>query len=379
MAIPAPSTENSLPEKHRLLRWAVVLVATLMLHLFIFSWMNDRIGVPSFRDPAEAAITTELLRAAPPDSPRPAPAPPPPKPRVKPRTAPPGKAPPPVPAAQAEPEALLPVGMEVPGTSTEPVIDTVAAAELQDSAKAPPGVEPQVAAAPDVAEKEKKTAPYKFDPPPSVNLNYDVYARRDGQKFHGGGRIIWHSQGQFYLITGEASLLVFTLLNFKSDGVIDEFGVSPVLYSEKRLRKPETNTHFHRERNTISFSASTATYPRNGGEQDRASIIWQLAAIGRGDAARFADGTDIDIFVAGVRDGETWRIHVVGEEEVDAGIGKVRAWHVVRHPRPGSYDQKIDIWLAPQKNWYPVRLLYTESNGDFLDMSLSNLHLLSSP
>jgi hypothetical protein len=59
------------------------------------------------------------------------------------------------------------------------------------------------------------------------------------------------------------------------------------------------------------------------------------------------------------------------------GTGKTNAWHVVRIPRPGSYDQKIDIWLAPQQGWYPVKIRYTETNGDFLDMSLSNVQLVT--
>jgi hypothetical protein len=168
-------------------------------------------------------------------------------------------------------------------------------------------------------------------------------------------------------------------MTFKSEGMIDEHGVSPVIYSEKRFRRSETATHFQRERNTISFSASEQTYPRQGGEQDRASIVWQLAGIGRGDSAKFVPDAEIDVFVAGIRDGEVWRIHVIGEEEIDTGSGKTKAWHVMRMPRPGSYDQKLDIWLAPESGWYPVKIRYTETNGDYLDMSVSNLKLADSP
>jgi hypothetical protein len=358
--------------KRRFLHWAIVLLATLVLHLLVLTWAGGHIGLPFLPPPPDTVIITELLAAAPPAVAAP-PAPP-----KKRRQAAPRKH---VvrPAAEADAHATPPVGMEVPGTSTEPVIET-AQAPGEDTSLPPSGVETQAdAAAAAQPETERKAPPHRIAPPPSANLEYKVFAHRDGQKFHGSGRIVWHAQEPHYLIMGEANLLVFTLLNFKSDGFIDEFGVSPALYSEKRFRKPETNTHFHRERNAISFSASTVSYPRKGGEQDRASIIWQLAAMGRGDASRFANGAEFDIFVAGVRDGETWRIQVVGEEEIEAGMGKVLAWHVVRHPRPGSYDQKLDIWFAPQQNWYPVKILYTENNGDFLDMSLSNFHLLAAP
>jgi hypothetical protein len=216
---------------------------------------------------------------------------------------------------------------------------------------------------------------YKVSLPPSAELKYDVQALRDGQMVYGSGKIGWQSDGERYTVNGNASILVFTVLDFKSEGVIDQFGVAPVIYTEKRFRKSETNTHFHRERNTISFSASTASYPREGGEQDRASIIWQLAGIGRGDTEKFVPGAEIDFFVAGVRDAETWRIQIIGQEEIEVGTGKVNAWHVVRIPRRGSYDQKLDIWLSQQQGWYPVKLRYTETNGEYLDMSLSNLTL----
>ena len=121
----------------------------------------------------------------------------------------------------------------------------------------------------------------------------------------------------------------------------------------------------------ISFSSSTTTYPLVGGEQDRASLIWQLAAIGRGDSTKFNPGATIDLFVAGVRDGEVWRMQVVGQEEMQLPAGKMQVWHVVRQPRPGSYDQQLDIWFAPGLEWYPVRLRFTETNGDYLDLSLS--------
>jgi hypothetical protein len=111
---------------------------------------------------------------------------------------------------------------------------------------------------------------------------------------YGSGKINWQSDGARFRIDGEAGVLFFTVFNFSSEGTVSDNGIEPVLYTEKRFRKSATNTHFHRERNTISFSASTVSYPRQGGEQDRASIAWQLAGIGRADAGVFAPDAEID-------------------------------------------------------------------------------------
>ncbi|OWW20718.1 hypothetical protein AYR66_15730 [Noviherbaspirillum denitrificans] len=217
---------------------------------------------------------------------------------------------------------------------------------------------------------------YKFSLPPSVELKYDVQALREGQQWHGSGVFQWNAGDGGYVITGEASITVLfkiTVLNFRSEGAVNASGIAPVLYSEKPWRKAMTNTHFRHADRKISFSASQNEYPYNGGEQDRASIMWQLAGIGRGDPAQFVPGTAFDIMVAGARNAETWRIDVVGQEEIDTPHGKLTAWHVMRAPKPGSYDQKIDIWLAPRYEWYPARVRFTYPGGDYLDMLLADL------
>ncbi len=227
----------------------------------------------------------------------------------------------------------------------------------------------------DTASDAKATS-YNIDLPPSADLKYDVQKiPQDGAPMYGSGTINWHTDGSKYTVDGDFGVLFITALRFQSSGTIEDSGIAPERYSEKRFRKAETNTHFHRERNTISFSSSTLSYPRTGGEQDRASIVWQLAGIGRGDSEKFIAGTSIDLFVAGTRNAETWQILILGQEDIMIDGVSTSAWHVARAPRAGSHEQKLDIWLAPAQNWYPVRLRYTETNGDYLDMTLTSLNV----
>jgi hypothetical protein len=269
-----------------------------------------------------------------------------------------------VPPAPAVPEAAP----AAPAASSEP------ATTPETETPAPVAVEPapvEQAAAPPEAPA------YRYRMPPPVQLKYDVQALRDGKVIHGSGKIAWRADGGRYQVDGEASVLFFTVLEFHSIGAVDPLGVAPELYAEKRFRRPETVTRFERDTNLIRFSASEASYPRVGGEQDRASIVWQLAAIGFGDPGRYAPGATLELFVAGVRNAEPWVIQVIGLEETDTPAGIVEAWHVVRVPRPGSYEQKLDIWLAPQHWWYPVRLRFTETNGEYLDMAVTSFQSLT--
>ncbi|WP_334186440.1 DUF3108 domain-containing protein [Noviherbaspirillum sp.] len=358
------SVEQAQVRSRRSRRAFVLVVASLLLHLIVFRWADSRIGLPAFDVEDAPVITTQLL--APPVAPPAAATPPEPAPK------PPAKRPrPPRPAdAPAQPPAatVLTTQDESPVTAAAPEIAPEIADQAQASVDEPPPL-------PDIKLPLEQEPRYVVAPLPSAELEYDVEALVKGITYYGSGMIKWHAAGDAYQIAGKAKVAFFTVLDFRSEGQLDAFGVSPVIYGEKPRNRAETNTHFHRERNEITFSASSASYPRKGGEQDRASVIWQLAAIGRGDPERFVPDSEISLFVAGTRNAETWKIRILGMEEIHTGVGLVKAWHVTRIPHPGSYERKLDIWLAPQQQWFPVKLRYSEANGDYLDMSLSNLTL----
>ena len=354
-------------------RWLVALAAAVLLHVLTLDWANRNIAVPRPQDePRPAIAMVQLPQVTPAPAPEVAPLVKP-KARPKPRFV---AAPKPTPSVEA------PVATDEPPAPAE----ASTALSADGTGKASPAP-PADAITPDAppAEKEAKAdekplvTQYKVEFPPPAELKYDVQqVPADGSHpRYGSGVISWHMGGGKYQVTGEADVLFFTLLKFTSEGSFDNFGIAPTMYSEKRFRRPETATHFNRdERNNISFSASTLSYPLKGGEQDLSSVIWELTGIGRGDREKFVPGAQIDLFVAGVRDADIWSILVVGPESIDAGDEKTQAWHVVRIPRVGSYDKKIDIWLAPQAQWYPIKIRQTEKSGDYVDMTMKSFHAL---
>ncbi|MGV8897990.1 MAG: DUF3108 domain-containing protein [Burkholderiaceae bacterium] len=372
-------------------RWLALLLASLLLHGAILHQAGWQIGVatPALPAPSQRIVTAQLqLRQA--QAPAPVSAPrkvqkpvakpkPKPKPNPKPKLADVILSAPQI--SEVAPHAIIQAqalaiaeqntdqmaGMEVPGSSIEPAIvltpDDMPAARTEPDAEVKPAV---------------SALQQAIDPPPPVLLKYDVQSKKDGKSVYGSGKISWQTDGNAYAVKGEASVLFFTVLEFRSEGAYDSFGVAPLLYSEKRFRKSATNTHFRSDPKVVSFSASTLTYPRQGGEQDRASVMWQLAALGRGNSKLFVPGMQIEIMVAGVRDAETWHIRVIGLEQIQLPAGQMAAWHLERQPRAASFDQRIEFWLAPQYQWYPVRLRYTENNGDYLDMAASVIEPIAS-
>jgi len=87
----------------------------------------------------------------------------------------------------------------------------------------------------------------------------------------------------------------------RSEGGIDDFGLAPVSFYEKRLRKEPYTTSFKRDGKTIAFTESDVTYPILGGEQDRSSAQWQLAALARLVDARLLRHQRLDDFPARAR------------------------------------------------------------------------------
>lgn len=371
-------------------RWLALLLLSALLHWLVLNSVSLRL--PPFpraaENDAELASISLLLPPTLPAKPEPV-AKLQPKAQLKPKPK-----PKPVLPAAPDPQSSVPDASSAPASGLRALAETEVAEPAKEAIGEPP-VEPATDLIADAvaqalaesmaesliaddlsseADAMREGIPhYQFSPLPSATLEYNVEGLRKGNKVYGSGKIFWRQEGNRYSVTGEASVLFFTLLDFQSQGLIDEHGVSPVLYTQKRFRKSPTHTHFQREPALISFSASTALYPRQGGEQDRASLVWQLAAIGRADPAQFVPGQVISLPVAGVRDMQTWEIKILSQEEVETGAGKHLAWHIARLPPPGSREQRLDIWLAQELGWYPVKLRQTDYNGEYLDMILSDL------
>lgn len=361
-------------------RTLIILVAAVLLHALALDWANDHIEVLRGGDDAPPPVTEVQLQPPPPE-PEPAKQSTPgkvafkPKPKPRPQTA---TAPPAEQDTQmmADTPPAPPVMQAPPNQDSDQAAQ--AGADASTASKDVSGQNDQAKVNPDEKpEDNTATTRYKVEFPPSAELKYDVekVPADGGNPSYGSGKITWQNRGGHYQVVGEASVLFFTLLKFTSEGNFDNYGIAPVLYSEKKINRSETATHFNRDdRRNISFSASTLSYPIKGGEQDTGSVIWELSGIGRGDHDKFIPGAQIDLFVAGTRDADIWSILVVGQEQIEIDHNKIPTWHVVRIPRTGSYDRKIDIWLAPQDQWYPVRIRQTEKSGDYFDMTMTSIN-----
>lgn len=216
--------------------------------------------------------------------------------------------------------------------------------------------------------------PFKLAP--SADLDYAIQARQRGFTLPGDGLVTWRAANGKYSVQADTkSALLGKIVETRSEGTIDNYGLAPAQFTEKKFRKSATNTTFDRDTKTISFTEGKLTYPLVGGEQDRASASWQLVALARAAPDKFVAGSTWTFFVAGPHDGEPWTFKVVNREKVALGgtLGDVDAVHILRAPpADDTKGQTLDIWLAPSLEWYPVRLRFTEGE-DFVEQHLSKI------
>jgi len=213
-----------------------------------------------------------------------------------------------------------------------------------------------------------------FDLPPSADLSYDLAARQRGLALKGEAIVTWRAaDGKYNTRLESRAAILGTLSDDRSEGAIDEYGLAPAQFWEKRMRKDPTVVSFDRDSKTIRFPDGEKTYPLKGGEQDRVSITWQLAAVARAAGDKFKPGSEWPFFVAGRRDAETWTFKVIKREKVQTGLGEVDAIMVSRKALKDSKDQSIDVWLAPGNEWYPVKIRFTEGDKETIEQTLRSV------
>lgn len=218
-------------------------------------------------------------------------------------------------------------------------------------------------------------AKYKTNVPPSAELAYSIKARQKGIPVEGEAVMRWRlAAGKFTASNEARAMLVGKILDARTEGTIDAYGLAPTSFTEKRFRREPTTTSFDRADKTIRFTASAQTYPIAGGEQDRNSAIWQLIAVARAAPGRFRTGSSWTFVVAGQRDADQWTFKVVDQEQLRTPLGELHTVHIERIPPADSREQRLDIWLVPSLEWYPARLRFSDDNGDFIDQTLQKLN-----
>jgi len=149
-----------------------------------------------------------------------------------------------------------------------------------------------------------------------------------------------------------------------SRGLISDAGLAPERFADKY--RSEVAAHFNYAQGRVTFSANSPDAPLLPGAQDRLSVLVQLGALVAREPARYQAGNTVSIQTIGPRAADLWLFTVGNTETLELPGGAVPALKLERQPRE-LYDQKVEVWLAPQLGYLPARIRITETNGDQID------------
>lgn len=324
--------------RHR--RLAALGALSLLLHLFAFVWIDTLVTA---RPPLVGTpLALRLVRE------RPAVAPATPAPPIEQALL------PPAPAQAAARPRPAPAPSPQPAPASEALAPAVAAA-------APPGISPL-----------QMPGRYRVRLPPSSTLQYAVTRTAPGQPAVAGepAQLTWASTDQGYRLRVEG---VLGLL--ESEGGGDDAGIAPLQASEASAAGGVQLTRFNRETRQIEPGPLAASAPLRLGSQDRASVLMQLAGIGLAEPEQMQD--TLDIVVAGTGGVRVVRWQVAGNEELATPAGVLATVHLVQLAPAG--EARVEVWLAPQRNWLPVQLRVTGPDGTVANQLVTSIQSAPPP
>ncbi len=204
----------------------------------------------------------------------------------------------------------------------------------------------------------------KFTFAASTRLKYDIAGEVKGFPYHVNGELLWVQNGKTYDARMEISHFLLGSRVQTSTGQITGHGLQPTRFGDKV--KSEVAAHFDYEKAKVTFSANTPDVPLLPGAQDQLSVLMQLGAMLAAEPQRFPAGTTLPVQAIGPRSAEAWVFHVGSLEQLALPGGELKGIRLWRDPL-GTYDPKLEIWLAPDMGYLPVRIRLTQANGDVVD------------
>ncbi len=212
-------------------------------------------------------------------------------------------------------------------------------------------------------------------PPPPAQLFYKAHADVRGLVLEGESEINWRWDAKRYRLSLETrASLTGVLLSERSEGGFDRDGLAPDTYTARRFMKEKSVARFDRGAGEIDFAGHGPAYRLQGGEQDRVSVLWQLLSMIRARPADFRQGTRKTFYVAGQRNGSPWTFEVRDKPTLRSVFGEIETVHLAYVPDEPTMKTQVEIWLAPSQDWFPVRIRFSEPNGDFIDQTLERLN-----
>lgn len=276
----------------------------------------------------------------------------------------------PEPADQPEPAGTAVTEVETPAGTAE-ATSKVASAEppeaetnalaRQETGKSPSVSTPSGAI---VAKTKPPAVQGKRTLPEQIGLRYSVQSGEDGLTVglaHYSGQV---RDGRYTLVsvteaTGISALFLRGKIVQRSEGRVMPDGLQPEVFTSAKSEKKVKTVRFDWTRGQLQLPTGNTELPHDA--QDLTSFPFHLAM--RVDA----DDPDWNLSVTNGKNLHGYRFHVVGRETLTLAGKHIEALHLQGNR---SGDGRFDVWLAPTRDWLPVRIRTLDENGKLITMTL---------
>jgi hypothetical protein len=362
--------------------WCTLVLAVIAVHAWVTQRVAERMADLDAESSMPARMEVAYVRTMELSEPPPTAAPAAPPPLAAPAAAPrPKRVRPPkaasAPEARADvaaPPAVVAGDDPVPQTAAVIVAAAAPAASVPSAPALASTNEPAAAAATIAAAASGTGAPFEW--PASTRMTYLLTGNYRGE-VSGSAQVEWIRTGSRYqvhvdFVVGPSFAPLITQRS-TSDGEITAAGLAPRRYDQE-VRVLAQN----RPRQTVLFDAGNVVLANGDvraalpGLQDTASQFVQLTYLFSTRPEVLRIGGSVDIPLALPKKVAMWTYDVVEEETLNTPFGPVAGIHL----KPRTNDQKagtlsVEMWMAPQLRYLPVRLRFSQDAETYVDLLIS--------
>lgn len=222
----------------------------------------------------------------------------------------------------------------------------------------------------DGAEKIALTVPLAIKVPASTNRTF--VARNKAKIFSPDIPIefLWKYENDHYEVSlgGGAFVAAFNKWALQSKGSVGSSGLSPDSFTATRRDGTKSVSYFDKTHNRVVFGTpGHPSKPLLPGAQNDISAAMQLAAMFYGEPQRYQIGDRIVMPVVRRTDAQVWVFNVDAFETVELPAGLTQTVKLTRSPR-SKFDTTVSVWLAPEHQYLPVRLLFVNGPDQSVDV-----------
>lgn len=213
---------------------------------------------------------------------------------------------------------------------------------------------------------EKKEIQYK-----KVIIDYDVRRSLDGSPVGSARTMYLLGENNQYSIKNEVeakgfvSLFYWNKLVQTSDGVVTPEGLKPKNYHYQFGSKIDNFAVFDWESKKIitTMNGKTNEFDMFEGSQDMLSFMYQFM---------FEPPlTKMKIYITNGKNYKPYDYSYIGEEVIETEVDKILTMHIAKFNY--NNEERIDLWLAKDYRYLPIKIRKTEKDGSILDQSAKKI------